>query len=74
MAEMYCLNDLLSLAGRERAEELRVEPGKVPSIVIRGRSRALDLPPLTSDNVAELFRSFATGERMEEQRRCGDVH
>jgi Tfp pilus assembly pilus retraction ATPase PilT len=71
---MYCLDDLLNLAVREGAEELRVEPGKVPLIVVRGQPRALDLPPLTSEEVAELFRSFATGEQMEELRRCGDVH
>lgn len=74
MAGMYCLNDLLNLAVREAAAELRLEPGKVPLLVVRGQPRALDLPPLTSDNVVELFRSFATAEQIEELRRCGDVH
>jgi Tfp pilus assembly pilus retraction ATPase PilT len=74
MAGMYCLNDLLNLTVRERAEELQLEPDKAPVIVVHGEPRALDLPPLTSDNVAELFRSFATAEQLEELRRCGDIH
>ena len=73
MAGMYCLNDLLNLVEGEGAEELRLEPGKSPIIVVRGQPRALDLPALTSDNVAELFRSFAKGEHVEELRLCGDV-
>jgi Tfp pilus assembly pilus retraction ATPase PilT len=74
MAGMYCLADLLSLAVNESAEELRLEPGKPPLIVVRGEFRALDLPALTTDNVADLFSSFATPEQTEELRRCGDIH
>ncbi|HEY5911174.1 MAG TPA: hypothetical protein VJA21_11280 [Verrucomicrobiae bacterium] len=74
MAGMYCLKDLLNLVEVERAEELRLEPGKVPVMVVRGQPRALDLPALTSDNVAELFSSFASKAHLEELRRCGDVH
>ncbi len=74
MAGMYCLKDLLKLCEREGAEELCLETGKSPIMLVRGQSRALDLPALTSENVAELFGSFAGKERLDELSRCGDVH
>jgi Tfp pilus assembly ATPase PilU len=74
MAGMYCLSDLLKLVEIEGAEELRLEPGKEPVILVRGRVRALDPSALKSDDVAELFQSFASKEHLEELRRCGDVH
>ena len=71
---MYCMNDLMNLAAREAADELRLEAGRPPVMILRGKVRALDLPPLTEENVTELFRSFASPEQIEELRRCGDVH
>jgi len=70
---MYCINDLMNLAAREAAEEFRLEAGQPPVMVLHGKARALDLPPLTHDNVMELFRSFATPEQIDELGRCGDV-
>ncbi len=70
---MYCMNDLMNLAAREAADELRLEAGQPPVMVLHGKARALDLPPLTEDNMTELFRSFASLEQIEELRRCGDV-
>ena len=70
---MYCINDLMNLAVREAAEEIRLEPGQPPVMVLQGKARALDLPSLTEDNVAELFRSFASPEQIDELGRCGDV-
>jgi Tfp pilus assembly pilus retraction ATPase PilT len=70
---MYCMNDLMNLAAREAADEFRLEAGQPPVMVLHGKPRPLDLPPLTEDNVTQLFRSFATPEQIEELRRCGDV-
>jgi Tfp pilus assembly ATPase PilU len=70
---MYCINDLMNLAAREAAEEFRLEAGRPPEMVLQGKVRALDLPPLTEDNVMELFRSFASPEQIDELGRCGDV-
>jgi len=70
---MYCMNDLANSAVREGAEELRLEAGQAPVMVLRGRERAMDLPPLSEDNVVELFQSFASPEQIEELQRCGDV-
>jgi Tfp pilus assembly pilus retraction ATPase PilT len=70
---MYCINDLMNLAAREAAEEFRLEAGRPPVMVLQGKARALDLPPLTEDNVMELFRSFASPEQIDELGRCGDV-
>ena len=39
----------------------------------RGSKRFLDLQPLTGDNVAALFRSFASDQQAEELGRCGEV-
>ena len=74
MAGMYCLNDLLKIIGSEQAEELRLVPGKSPELAVGGRIRVLDLPPITGDEVAGLFRTFASHEHLEELNRCGDVH
>ena len=70
---MYCINDLMNLAAREAAEEFRLEAGRPPEMVLQGKVRALDLPPLTEENVMELFRSFASPEQIDELGRCGDV-
>lgn len=70
---MYCMNDLMNLAAREAAEEFRLEAGQPPVMVLQGKARTLDLPPLTEDNVMELFRSFASPEQIEELSRCGEV-
>ena len=71
---MYCLNDLLKLVESEHADELRLEPGKSPEMAVAGRIRVLDLPPLTGDEMAGLFRTFASPAQIEELSRCGDVH
>ena len=71
---MYCLSDLMKLVESEGADELRLEPGKEPVMLVRGQARPLDPIALTSDDVAELFQSFAAREHLEELRRCGDVH
>jgi Tfp pilus assembly pilus retraction ATPase PilT len=70
---MYCINDLMTWAGREAAEEFHLEAGQPPVMVLQGKARSLDLPPLTEDNVVELFRGIANPEQIEELRRCGDV-
>ncbi|HWI58505.1 MAG TPA: hypothetical protein VNZ22_14870 [Bacillota bacterium] len=67
------MNDLLNLVEVQGAEELRLEPGQSPVMVLRGQLRVLDQPLLTSDQVAELFGSFATETHLNELRRCGDV-
>jgi len=68
------MNDVMNLAAREGANEIWLEAGRPPVMVLQGKVRALDLPSLTEDNVMELFRSFASPEQIEELRRCGDVH
>jgi Tfp pilus assembly pilus retraction ATPase PilT len=73
MAGMYCMKDLLKLVDSEQAEELRLESGRSPEMTVRGRIHVLDLPALTGDEVAGLFRTFALPEQLEELNRCGDV-
>jgi Tfp pilus assembly ATPase PilU len=73
MAGMYCMADLLNLLLREGAEELRLETGKPPEMVLRGQSRVLDQPPLTIDHVTELLKAVASPAQMKELENCGDV-
>jgi twitching motility protein PilT len=74
MAGMYCITDLLDLLVKESAEELRLHTDAAPQITVRGQVRRLDLPVLTTDNIAELFGSVARPEHAEELRLCGDAH
>ena len=74
MAGMYSLNDLLNLLAHEGAEEVRLDPGKPPVIVLRGKPRVVDGGLVTSEDVSELFRGIATDEQRRELDRCGDIH
>jgi Tfp pilus assembly ATPase PilU len=74
MAGMYCLSDLLKLVEAEAAEELRLDPERSPEMIVGGLTRVIDLPPITGDEVASLFQTFAPPDRFEELSRCGDVH
>jgi len=71
---MYNMEDLLNLIAREGAEELRLEPGRPPVMVLQGKARVIDGALVSSDNVTELFRSIATEEQSRELRQCGDIH
>jgi Tfp pilus assembly ATPase PilU len=68
------MNDLLNLVAQESAEELRLESGRPPVMVLRGKARVIDGPLMTTDNVNELFRSIASEEQRRELDRCGDIH
>ena len=74
MGGMYRMMDLLNLVTREGAEELRLEPGRPPIMVLHGRARVMDGELVTSDNIVELFHSIATDEQNQELTRCGDMH
>jgi Tfp pilus assembly pilus retraction ATPase PilT len=74
MAGMYSMKDLLELVVREGAEELRLQPGKSPVIVLRGELRTIDVRAVTTENVTELFRSVASEKQLEELHKCGDLH
>lgn len=73
MAGMYRMLDLLNLVAREGAVELQLQPGSPPVMVLHGKPRVIDGPLITSDQVAELFRSIATGEQSRELDKCGDI-
>lgn len=73
MAGMYNLKDLLTLVAQEGAEELRLEPGRPPMMLLRGKVRVLDGPLVTSDQVSELLRGIATEEQWRELELCGDI-
>ena len=74
MDGMYHMQDLLKLVAREGAEELRLQPGRPPVMVLQGKARVMDGALVSSGDVAELFRSIATDEQTRELARCGDIH
>jgi Tfp pilus assembly ATPase PilU len=74
MAGMYSMNDLLNLLSQEGGEEVKLEPGKPPVMVLRGKPKVVDGTLVTTDYVAELFRGIATEEQRRELESCGDVH
>jgi Tfp pilus assembly ATPase PilU len=74
MAGMYSMHDLLNLVARQGAAELRLQPDNPPVMVLHGQQRVIDGPLVTSDQVAELFRSIATEEQSRELDQCGDIH
>ena len=61
-------------ADAARGEELRLQVANSPVMTLRGEQRSLDLPVVTSDHVAELFRTIATDQQMEELEQCGNIH
>lgn len=73
MPGMYSLKDLLNLVIQEHAEELQLEPDLPPRMVLHGKERVLDGPPVTSDDVTGLFRSIATEAQQRELELCGDI-
>src|SRR2546430_1276459 len=74
MAGMYCMEDLLELVLRERAEELRLQVEHPPLMMVQGVSRAIDVAAVTTDNVTELFQTIATANQLKELRACGEIH
>ena len=74
MGGMYRMQDLLELVAHEGAEELRLEPGRPPVMVLHGKVRVVDGTLITGDIVAELFRSNAADEQAQEFARCGEIH
>jgi Tfp pilus assembly ATPase PilU len=73
MAGMYNIHDLLNLVARQGADELRLEPGRPPVMMLQGKLKIIDGGLLTSDEVAELFRSIATEEQRRELDQCGNL-
>lgn len=74
MSGMYSLNDLLNLLAQEGGEEVRLEPGKPPVMVLQGKVKVVDGTLVTTDYVAELFRGMATEAQRRELDTCGDIH
>ena len=73
MAGMYSMNDLFNLVAQEGGEEMLLEPNQPPVMLLQGRRRSMDKALVTSDNVAELFRSIATAEQQRELDQCGNA-
>ena len=73
MPGLYSMSDLLALMEKQGAQELRIEAGTPPVLFVKGRASPLEISPLASDDIQQLFRSFATPEQIRELQACGDV-
>ena len=67
------MSDLLTLAEHEGAQELRLEVGKPPLMVLRGQMRALDLPFLVQ-NLVELGQGRLLLQLFPFQQRAQGLH
>ena len=74
MGGMYRMQDLLKIVAGEGADELRLEPGRPPVMLSRGKVRVVDGGLVTNEDVEELFGSIATEEQTRELAQCGDIH
>ena len=74
MSGMYSMKDLLNLIAEQGAAELRLDPDRPPMMLLHGKVRVLDGPPVTSDHISELFRGIATDEQCRELHLCGSTH
>jgi Tfp pilus assembly ATPase PilU len=74
MPGMYSMKDLLNLVTQQGAVELRLEPDRPPMMLLHGKVRVLDGPPVTSEHINELFGGIATEEQRRELDLCGNTH
>ena len=74
MPGTYSMKDLLNLVAQQGADELRLESDRPPTMLLHGKVRVLDGPPVTSDQITELFRGIATDEQRRELDLCGSTH
>ena len=70
---MYSMDDLLHLVNSDGADELRLQVGKPPVVVLQGEQHTLEGPPLTAENTEELLQSIATTRQRRELRGHGLV-
>ena len=73
MAGMYRMEDLLTLLRNEGAEELRLASNTPPMVVTGGKSRSLDTPGLSTEELDTLLNSITKEEQRHELEKCGDI-
>jgi Tfp pilus assembly ATPase PilU len=67
------MKDLLTLVTSEHAEELLVDVGCPPVVLLGGGEHTIEGPVVTRENAAQLFQALADAEQVRELDRCGDV-
>lgn len=73
MAGMYRMGDLLTLLRKEGAEELRLASDIPPMVVTGGKSRSLDTPCLSTEELDTLLNGITNEEQRHELEKCGDI-
>jgi len=67
------MDELLTLISTKRAEELKVQVGAPPLIVLRGEQKAIEGPILSAEDADHLLRSIATSRQMREMWERGEM-
>lgn len=67
------MEHLLTLLTVEKAVELQFRAGSPPVILSESELHPLQGPPITGEDVVQLFRCLATSRQMRELRVCGAV-
>ena len=72
MAGTYRIEDLLKLMAQESAQELVLQVGRPPMMLLKGKLRVLDGPLVGTAEIQELLGGIATEEQRRELDLCGD--
>jgi len=70
---MYSLDDLLHLLHSDGADELGLQVGQPPVLVLDGEPQLLEGPAITPEDAAQLFQSIADTRQRRELRDQGVV-
>jgi Tfp pilus assembly ATPase PilU len=67
------MDALLHLVNSDRAEELRLQVGTPPIVVLQGEQHTLEGPPVTAEDAKQLLQSIASTRQRRELRDRGVV-
>jgi Tfp pilus assembly ATPase PilU len=70
---MYSMDDLLHLVNSDGADELRLQVGTPPIVVLGGEHHQVEGPAITMEEVEELWHSLADTRQRRELRALGMV-
>jgi Tfp pilus assembly pilus retraction ATPase PilT len=71
---MYLMDDLLSLARNEHAEELKLHIGKPPVIVRKGEQHVIEGPNITPENAEQFLLEITDTRQRRDLRERGWMH
>jgi hypothetical protein len=73
MDRMYSMHDLLQLINSDGADELKLQVGNPPVVVLQGEHHTIEGPPITSENAQGFLQSIASTRQRRELHQHGTV-